>query len=1196
MDINDSYKILQGMIHAMATNPDGISTGEIVETYGISRRLVPKYINILEDAGIPIYTERKRYYLDENYFTAFTLTADESEFLYLILERSLILHSGHWNTLRALLNKLGNKMVAPLADYLTSRIDLDAGERPSDHNFKLLAKAKRARREVLVEYHPLNRQQPSIWRIRPFRFTGNLFSDGLYVLCYGSRDDKEFIPLSLKFDRILDVRLTDRVFDIAEVARFSDTFGAVWGVWSSEREPIHVELRFELRHYARLLETVWHPSQRIIVDNDNYVHFSVDISEPEEMVPWIRSWGSGVIVLEPEVLRQRILNSLRRQLRAYGIVQETSPDGASRQHYLWAKYDRVTGNYHVLRYHLLDVAAVAWQMWDRVLSHAQRDWLASALATDHHNARSIIAMLASLHDIGKATPGFQKKAKLLYEMLLSTGVDDERSFDDLHGILSAVILYRLLSENGLGKRGARNMAQVIGGHHGEWVSTSALQQARGASGQQQWHEMQQELFMLLKDVFNVGEITLPDDLAQQNVFAAFLSGFVSVCDWIGSNDTYFPYETTIIETESYFERTLEQAHDALSEAGWFGWRPTGDTYPFDQIFRFAPNPMQQAVIDSRNWADAPPRLIFIEYLTGWGKTEIALYLADLFLNLFEQCGIYVAMPTQATSNQMFERVSDYLTVRYPNQAINAHLIHGQADQHSLYREMQAQPNREGNENGLTAAAWFQNRRRALLAPFAVGTVDQAMLAAMQTRHHFVRQYGLSHKTIIFDEVHAYDTYMNQIVERLLNWLDALHSPVIMLSATLPRTARASLLAQVGATYDPQSDRPYPRLTVVNNDRSVQIYSLPSPQTRRLHIHLLETDNLTAWLAPTYAQGGCIAVICNTVNEAITLAHELRCSPEINPEDVLLFHARTPSAWRHETEESVLRYFGKNGERPHRTILVATQIIEQSLDLDFDLMITSVAPIDLLIQRAGRLHRHAYRNRPNHLAEPVLVIRSPHFDENGVPDFGVDEAIYARYILLKTWELLHGCVELRFPDDVDSLIDTVYSETAAISTGGNAAYSNALASAYADMTLRDTGQTFRGTQYCIRAPHDEFLIGTNSLDLPDDERNIKTRDMRPGIDIICMRDAQSAECLPPLVDRIPTHDEVNRLLQFRITVHNKALLSALEKLPTCPYWQRTPQLRYARPVVFENNLYRIPGSTYMLRLTPFYGLEILQEEV
>jgi CRISPR-associated endonuclease/helicase Cas3 len=156
------------------------------------------------------------------------------------------------------------------------------------------------------------------------------------------------------------------------------------------------------------------------------------------------------------------------------------------------------------------------------------------------------------------------------------------------------------------------------------------------------------------------------------------------------------------------------------------------------------------------------------------------------------------MPTQATSNQMFGRVASYLTARYPHQSINLQLIHAQATHHPLYKTLQAQDDRErqGNEDRLVAEAWFQHRKRTLLSSMAVGTIDQAMLGVTNAPS-LCAAVALSHKVVVFDEIHAYDTYISSIINRLCQWLRAMHSPTIMLSATLPQQVKRDLFESFG---------------------------------------------------------------------------------------------------------------------------------------------------------------------------------------------------------------------------------------------------------------------------------------------------------------------------------------------------------------------------------------------------------------
>jgi CRISPR-associated endonuclease/helicase Cas3 len=1192
MALYETFKLLQDMIYVLANAEEGLSTSEIAHAFGVTQRSIQKYIHILEDAGIPIYEDSSRYFIDSSYTVPFTLTLEESEFLFLALERSFFFHQKRWRTMQSLLNKIGRK----LPDHLTEFIMRQKAQQ-DDRWFALLTDAKYRHYEVWVDYHPLNVPEPKRWLIRPFRFISNPLSDGFYILCEGTQDGHAYIPLSLKFDRILRVQATDKHFEIAQLAAFKNYEGFAWGVWNSYQEPVKVCLQFEPRHYDRLLETTWHPTQQIEVDNNNYVFFSVSVSEPQEMIPWIRSWGSGVVVLEPEDVRQRVIWSLQRQLKAYGLEQSETIQDDDLLIQLWAKYDRKTGAYHALIYHLFDVAAVAWVMWERVLSESQRNWVANLLEVDSQSAQNMMALFAGIHDIGKATTAFQQKAAPLYDRLIASGLPDETISDVPHGILSAVILKQLLQDWGMPKKATGRLASAIGGHHGAWISTTKTQNNKGALGHHDWRKKQTALFENLASVLKIDSIQFPKDHESINKLCVFISGFISVCDWIGSNDTYFQFETEPVKLDVYFHRAIQQAEVALAEMGWLGWHADSQFPLFESIFPFSPNTMQKTAIAALKNMSQPPRLILIEYLTGGGKTELALYLADIITNLVGKAGVCVAMPTQATSNQMFERVSKFLEERYPHQPINLHLLHAQADQHPLYQQLQTRLIREGDESGLAAESWFHNRKRTLLAPFGVGTVDQIMMSVLQTRHHFVRQYAISHKTIVFDEVHAYDTFMSAIIERLLNWSVSLQTPTIMLSATLPQKTREKLIKQVTNTPYPDDETAYPRMTVVDHHGEIQVYALPAPEPRKLFLHhiAIEVESLCEFLAPIYADGGCIAIVCNTVDESIAIADALQAHQAFLSDDILLFHGRFPPAWRNEIENEVLEAFGKIGDRPDHKILVATQIIEQSLDLDFDLMVSCVAPVDLLIQRAGRLHRHPERERPQHLKDPVLVLRDPQLSEVNLPDFGVDEVIYARFILLKTWLLLEHRAELILPDEIDAVMNFVYDEATSIASVSED-YNDALQTAWDDMDMNEHRAAFKGKQFLIGTPDDERLIGNTPFDLPDDETiRPTTRDMQAGIDIICMGTGAGKTPLPKLLDRPPTRDEITHLMRCRITIYRKDIKESLEELDINPHWHRIPQLRRARAIFFSNGSFAIPNSLYVLKLSSFYGLQMIKEE-
>ena len=228
-----------------------------------------------------------------------------------------------------------------------------------------------------------------------------------------------------------------------------------------------------------------------------------------------------------------------------------------------------------------------------------------------------------------------------------------------------------------------------------------------------------------------------------------------------------------------------------------------------------------------------PTLIVIEAPTGIGKTELALYIADCWLQQHAGRGLYVAMPTQSTSNQMYTRVGEFLHQRYPDSPINFHLVHGQAAWlDELKQQVELQGVGDDGKAHLVAENWFNPRKRTLLAPFGVGTVDQALMSVLQTKHFFVRLFGLSHKVVIFDEVHAYDTYMNTIFHLLLTWLSAIGTSVIILSATLPGSTRRALVKAYTGKDLPTSELQYPALTIANAEQQNTL-PLPKPDSYTL---------------------------------------------------------------------------------------------------------------------------------------------------------------------------------------------------------------------------------------------------------------------------------------------------------------------------------------------------------------------------
>ena len=509
-----------------------------------------------------------------------------------------------------------------------------------------------------------------------------------------------------------------------------------------------------------------------------------------------------------------------------------------------------------------------------------------------------------------------------------------------------------------------------------------------------------------------------------------LWGLEVLSDWLASGQDAFARIREDLEDEAYCLESERAARETLAACGLKAV-PVPAPASFPEMFAYLPisrqnmRPLQRACEEmALQWqADGRvPGLVIIEAPMGEGKTEAALYLLAHLARAFGKTGFYDAMPTGATSNAMFTRVAEYLA---HNGGASARLVHSQS-----FLVNQEPLNTSDTESAADASAWLAPSRRALLSQHAVGTVDQIMMSVLQVRYGVLRLLGASAKVVVIDEVHAYDTYMLRIIEELLRWLSALRVPVVLLSATLPKARRARLLAAyTGAERGIASGgEAYPLITQAYFDGEVETRGTQGT-AMRARVGLTRLPDPGDWgeiarMALSRVEGGgCLCILLNTVREAQAMfaALEAEAVKHANPPWIGLFHARFPMEDRQRIEEECVALFGKDGRRPARAVLISTQVCEQSLDLDFDDMITYLCPIDLLLQRMGRLHRHD-RVRPPHLAQPRLTVLVP---ENEKLADTHSARIYHPWILRMSKRALSGREYIDLPEDIRPLVEAVY---------------------------------------------------------------------------------------------------------------------------------------------------------------------------
>lgn len=881
---------------------------------------------------------------------------------------------------------------------------------------------------------------------------------------------------------------------------------------------------------------------------------------------------------------------------------------------LWAKTSRDGTRTHPLICHMIDVAAVTQALWDGAFPAGLHRRFCQALDIGPNTARTWLAFAAGLHDLGKACPAFQEKHVPSRDALLAAGFRFEGRpvvIRAPHGTVTAYSATWLLrTKFGMDPRVAARLGRAVGGHHGLFPTDPELLELGPARrGGREWDAVRGELFDTLAAVLGVeNPLPWPPALAGDQSFWALLAGLTSVADWLGSIEDRF-FDLVAPTLVDYASLAYTQALRALEDLGWAGWAPPAQPAPFRDLFAgYEPRPLQQAAIDCASRL-ASPALVIIEAPMGEGKTEAALYLGDHRLAAEQQRGLYVAMPTQATSNQMLGRVQRFLQDRYRGGRVDLHLLHGGAAWSDDMDALRLAAIDQSGESTVVAHSWFLPRKRGLLAPFAVGTVDQALLSVLQTKHFFVRLFGLAHKTVIFDEVHAYDTYMSELLQHLLRWLSAMGCTVVLLSATLPASTRRRLVEAFTGRAAAQAAA-YPALTwaAAGSEGVIPLQTSPAG-ARAVSVEWIDREPaaVVSALAGALQAGGCAAVICNTVGRAQSLYQALAESRLTEPGDLILFHARFPAGRRAQIEDRVVSTFGKGGSRPtrgRRSIVVATQVIEQSLDLDFDLMVSDLAPVDLVLQRVGRLHRHAGASRPASLSSPRLLLASPAL-RDGLPAWGSDAYVYEPYVLLRSWLALSapGASPLLVPGDVQALVEAVYGDLPAPVAPGSPIAAE-LERSYQGMLCRMEADAYQARTALVPGPCDEDLLSALSRQLDEDNPELHeawralTRLAPPNVTLVCLHVSPSGVALepggPPLrLGKPPGRDLTAELARRTVSLSNPAVVRHFLAQEPPSGWEDHPMLRYCRAALFENG--RCDAGTFWLRLDDRLGLVMQRKE-
>lgn len=646
---------------------------------------------------------------------------------------------------------------------------------------------------------------------------------------------------------------------------------------------------------------------------------------------------------------------------------------------------------------------------------------------------SLIGALAALHDLGKISPGFQRKCEVwlkensLVEIARNGCWDTGTEAD--HGKVSHAAIQNFLVGQGCVRKVAKYVAAVLGAHHGRLkylpndrgINPPLIAPITESSSGIRWEIERQECAKQVWAFFGVEDCS-EQFLSENSAAVWWLAGLTSVADWIGSDERFFSPEAK----EEGNTSPVDNAQLALKSIG-FVPPVVAPNLTFEQIFSFPPNDMQQKALSSITG----PGVYVVEAPMGMGKTEAALGVAYQLLSTGKASGIYFALPTQATSNRIHLRMDEFLRKIFPS-AVGSRLIHANSwllKDNLDFNPVKTEDEEKSTEDARNGRDWFASAKRALIAPFGVGTVDQALLGVVAAKHFFVRHFALAGKVVILDEVHSYDLYTGTLIDKLITTLEGLGCTVIVLSATLTGHRREQIVAGV----DEQVATAYPLISGRIEGVAYLPVSATAPKPQHVKVEFKRRDAAIEEAVETARRGGAVLWICNTVDRA---QKDFNSFKELVQDQfpLGLLHSRFPHWRREELEQAWMERFGKKGSTRCGCILVSTQIVEQSVDLDADLLISELAPTDMLLQRLGRLWRHLRDHRPV-VAPQVYILE----EDQSLDAFRTMEAkaiskvlggkakVYAPYVLLRSLEVWEHLDEVVIPEQIRELIEETYGD-------------------------------------------------------------------------------------------------------------------------------------------------------------------------
>lgn len=857
--------------------------------------------------------------------------------------------------------------------------------------------------------------------------------------------------------------------------------------------------------------------------------------------------------------------------------------------------------------HLTDTQKVINFLYNQWLSQGQQEFLTQNLTDEE--IHKLIKFLGFTHDIGKATPAFQTKESYDRAQTLDNDLIENLVRSGFSKLDQLELASRNLSpHNRAGEalllefQVPDTVAALIGGHHGKpetgspsddlTTNTSNYYQSdQDETLKQPWKQVQRELFdyALVRsgysDVSEIPTITQPE--------AVILEGLLITADWLASSEytrngkELFPL---ISLEQSWADLDMEQRftkamHNWLLNGTWQPQKINKMTDPYQERWGFNARPVQKVATKAIG-ETIDPEMIIVEAPMGLGKTELALVAAEQLAYLCKEDGVFIGLPTQATSNAMFNRVDQWIEKLAEKQKENfpIKLMHSKAQFNKAYRQLPDAENVD-TSGAVTINSWFSGKK-SILTKFTVGTIDNLLSMALKQRHLFLKHLGFSGKVVIIDEVHAYDTYMSQYLLKAITWLGAYHVPLVILSATLPHEKRQKLIkAYLGGKYgtkykrnfkgpaDWEKTQAYPLLSILDNGQLKQFsdFSGQSDQKQqKLQVTRLNLadEELIDHVLDKINGGGVAGIIVNTVKRAQALAKVL----EQKGTKYFVLHSAFLAAERGKQEERLQQAIGKNAVRPKKLVVIGTQVLEQSLDIDFDVLYTDIAPMDLLLQRAGRLHRHNIK-RPKLLATPQLFVMGI----NCLGDYGkANQSIYHQYLLLKTDYFLKNQITL--PNDISNLVQKVYDTETDAEINGIQTY-KADFDNYNE-TKENSARDFQIGRPMKKSIHAWLDRKQGNVDKDEQKASATVRDIQETIEVVLIKHTSQGDFLLDgrKLDAVPDYEIAEQVIRLpaALTTYPKETEQIINELEnrTKPYhdnWNNSVWLNGALVLLLDDKL-------------------------